>query len=78
MAKNPSANHLYVVWGLMNEASRALPPEETAALLEEFQDAGAARKQALAHFQKAIPWTVQQLRAGNPFPDWDSWQKIIK
>ena len=78
MAKNPSANHLYVVWNLMHEASQALPPEEVIALLEEFQAAGAARKQAMAHFQKAIPWTVEQLRAGKPFPDWDDWEKAGK
>ena len=78
MAKNPSANHLYVVWNLMHEASQMLPAEEVIALLEEFQAAGAARKQAMAHFQKAIPWTVEQLRAGKPFPDWDDWEKAGK
>ena len=63
MAKNPSANHLYVVWQLMHEASQALPPEEVIALLEEFLEAKAGRKQAWAKFQKAIPWTVERLRA---------------
>ena len=78
MAKNPSANHLYVVWQLMHEASQALPPEEVIALLEEFLEARAGRKQAWAKFQGAIPWTVEQLRAGEPFPEWDSWEKIDK
>ncbi|MEY8230320.1 HEAT repeat domain-containing protein [Oscillospiraceae bacterium 50-16] len=78
MAKNPSANHLYVVWQLMHEASQALPPEEVIALLEEFLEAKAGRKQAWAKFQGAIPWTVEQLRAGEPFPEWDSWEKIDK
>ena len=78
MAKNPSANHLYVVWQLMHEASQALPPEEVIALLEEFLEAKAGRKQAWAKFQKAIPWTVERLRAGEPFPEWDSWEKIDK
>ena len=78
MAKNPSANHLYVVWQLMYDAGQVLPPEEVIALLEEFLEAGAGRKQALAKFQKAIPWTVEQLRAGNPFPEWDAWEKIVK
>ena len=78
MAKNPSANHLYVVWQLMYDAGQVLPPEEVIALLEEFLEAGAGRKQALAKFQKAIPWTVEQLRAGNPFPEWDAWEKIDK
>ena len=62
MAKNPSANHLYVVWQLMYDAGQVLPPEEVIALLEEFLEAGAGRKQALAKFQKAIPWTVECLR----------------
>lgn len=78
MAKNPSANHLYVVWQLMHEASQALPPEEVIALLEEFLEAKAGRKQAWAKFQGAIPWTVERLRAGEPFPEWDSWEKIDK
>ena len=78
MAKNPSANHLYVVWQLMHEASQALPPEEVIALLEEFLEARAGRKQAWAKFQGAIPWTVERLRAGEPFPEWDSWEKIDK
>ena len=78
MAKNPSANHLYVVWQLMHEASQALPPEEVIALLEEFLEAKAGRKQAWAKFQEAIPWTVERLRAGEPFPEWDSWEKIDK
>ena len=78
MAKNPSANHLYVVWNLMHEASKVLPAEETIALLEEFLEAKAGRKQAWAKFQKAIPWTVEQLRAGAPFPEWDGWEKIDK
>ena len=78
MAKNPSANHLYVVWQLMHEASQMLPPEEAIALLEEFLEAKAGRKQAWAKFQEAIPWTVERLRAGEPFPEWDSWEKIDK
>ena len=78
MAKNPSANHLYVVWNLLHEASQVLPPEEVIALLEEFLEAKAGRKQAWAKFQGAIPWTVEQLRAGEPFPEWDSWEKIDK
>lgn len=78
MAKNPAANHLYVVWNLMSEAAKVLPAEEVIALLEEFMAVGAARKQALDHFQKAIPWTIEQLRAGRPFPEWDDWQKVIK
>ena len=55
-----------------------IPSKDIIALLEEFQAAGAARKQAMAHFQKAIPWTVEQLRAGKPFPDWDDWEKAGK
>ena len=46
--------------------------------MEEFLEAKAGRKQAWAKFQKAIPWTVEQLRAGAPFPEWDGWEKIDK
>ena len=78
MAKDPNANRLYTVWQLMYDAWQALPPEEVIALLEEFLEAKAGRKQAWAKFQKAIPWTVERLRAGEPFPEWDSWEKIDK
>ena len=78
MAKDPNANRLYTVWQLMYDAWQALPPEEVIALLEEFLEAKAGRKQAWAKFQGAIPWTVEQLRAGEPFPEWDSWEKIDK
>ena len=52
--------------------------KEAIALLEEFLEAKAGRKQAWAKFQEAIPWTVERLRAGEPFPEWDSWEKIDK
>ena len=56
----------------------AFEEHQSCALLEEFLEAKAGRKQALAKFQKAIPWTVERLRAGEPFPEWDSWEKIDK
>lgn len=76
MAKDPNANRLYSVWQLMEAAYQALPVEETIALLEEILADGAFQKQALPHIQNAIPWTVEQLRAGQPFPSSVEWNKM--
>ena len=50
--------------------------EETIALLEEVLAEGAFPKQAAPHIQKAIPWTIEQLRAGQEFPSNISWSKL--
>ena len=76
MAKNPSANHLYVVWQLMYDAWQALSADEAIALLEEVLAEGAFQKQAAPHIQKAIPWTIEQLRMGKDFPSNIDWSKM--
>ena len=76
MAKDPNANRLYAVWQLMYDAWQVLPMEETVALLEEVLAEGAFQKQAEPHIQKAIPWTIEQLRAGKEFPSNISWSKL--
>ena len=73
MARNSKSNRLGVLWRLMNDAAQVLPPEETAMLLEEVLSSGGINKEALPTAQKTIPWTIEQLRAGKPFPDWDDW-----
>ncbi|MDE6260004.1 MAG: HEAT repeat domain-containing protein [Oscillospiraceae bacterium] len=76
MARNSKSNRLGVLWRLMNDAAQVLPPEETAMLLEEVLSSGGINKEALPTAQKAIPWTIEQLRAGKPFPDWDDWLNL--
>ena len=76
LARKPNENRLYAVWQLMYEAYQALGPEEAIALLEEILAEGAFQKQAAPHLQKAIPWTVEQLRAGGDFPSNIDWSKL--
>ena len=76
LAKDPNANRLYAVWQLMYDAWKALSVEETIALLEEVLADGAFQKQAAPHIQKAIPWTIEQLRAGKDFPSNIDWNKM--
>ncbi|MEY8388025.1 HEAT repeat domain-containing protein [Oscillospiraceae bacterium 38-13] len=73
LAKNPGANRTGTVWTLMHEAAEVLPTAEVIALLNEILAEGAFHKQALPHLQKVIPWTIQQLRAGKPFPSSAEW-----
>ena len=76
MARDPSANRGYAVWQLLYEAYQVLPREETVALLEEVLADGAFQKQSAPILQKAIPWTIEQLRAGKDFPSSAEWNKL--
>ncbi|RKI70128.1 HEAT repeat domain-containing protein [bacterium 1xD42-67] len=76
LAKRPNDNRSYAVWQLMYDAWQALGTEESIALLEEVLTEGAFQKQAAPLIQKAIPWTVEQLRAGNDFPSNIDWTKL--
>lgn len=76
MVKRAGAHYIYDTWNLMSEASKTLPSGEVADLLEEVLRSNAIRKEDAALAQRAIPWTVEQLRAGQPFPDWDDWWKM--
>ena len=78
MVKRAGAHYLYDTWNLMSEASRALPAGEVIGLLEEVLRANALRREDAALSQKAIPWTIEQLRAGKPFPEWDEWWSMRK
>ncbi len=70
--------YIYYVWDLLKEAHKVLPDGEVAELCQEILDAKwirpAGREQAMAEL--ALPWTIEQLRAGRPFPDWDEWNKM--
>ena len=73
MVKRAGAHYIYDTWNLMSEASKTLPSGEVADLLEEVLRSNAIRKEDAPLAQRAIPWTVEQLRAGRPFPEWDDW-----
>ncbi len=72
--------YLYNVWLLLNEAGKSLPAGEIADLCQEALDTerflSTSRELFLA--KKVIPWTIEQLRAGKPFPAWDEWHKFDK
>lgn len=76
MVKRAGAHYIYDTWNLMSEASKTLPSGEVADLLEEVLRSNAIRKEDAPLAQRALPWTVEQLRAGQPFPDWDDWWKM--
>lgn len=76
LVKKAGSHYIYHVWNLMSEAAKTLPPEEVAGLLEEVLRSNAIRKEDAVLAQRAIPWTIEQLRAGRPFPDWDDWWKL--
>lgn len=67
--------NLYHIWELLNEAAKSLPASEVAGLCQEVLDAKWIRsvgvEQLLA--EQVIPRTIEQLRAGEPFPVWDDW-----
>ena len=65
--------YLYYIWGLLSDAAKALTLDETAQLCQEVLDAGGVRKEDADMAQKVLPWTVEQLRVGRPFPEWDDW-----
>ncbi len=72
--------YLYNVWLLLNEARKSLPAGEIADLCQEALDTGrfinTSRELALA--KKVLPWTIERLRAGKPFPDWEDWHTFDK
>lgn len=70
--------YLYYVWATLNEAAKALPAGEVADLCREVLAAKWIRptghEQALS--ETVLPWTIEQLQAGRPFPAWDEWWKM--
>lgn len=69
---------IYYVWDLLNEASKVLPAREVAELCREVLDAKWVRPvgRELDMAQLTLPWTIEQLQAGRPFPEWDEWNKM--
>ncbi len=69
--------YIYYVWFLLNRAYEVLPPAEVAELCQEVdikQVRSAGREQAMAEL--VLPWTIERLQAGKPFPEWDEWHKM--
>ncbi len=74
MKKCKRAPQLYYVWDLLREAFETLQAEETAALLEEIRDAGFFCKEEKVR-ETVFNKTIADLRAGRPFPEWNTWWK---
>ena len=49
-----------------------------AELCREGLDAKQIRSQGreAGMAELALPWTIEQLKAGKPFPEWDEWNKM--
>ncbi len=69
---------IYYVWFVLNEAYKVLPAAEVAELCREGLDAKQIRSQGreAGMAELALPWTIEQLKAGKPFPEWDEWNKM--
>ena len=76
MIVDPKANRTGTIWQLMNEAAQALPVEEVVALLGEILDSKCIYRHSQPGVEKAIPWTIEQLLAGKPFPTLDEWTRM--
>jgi len=70
--------YLNHVWTLLNEASKSFPAVEIAELCQEALDTERflPTSKELFRARKVLPWTIEQLRAGKPFPEWDEWWKM--
>ena len=69
---------IYYVWFVLNEAYKVLPAAEVEALCQEALDAKQIRPQGreAAMGELALPWTIEQLKAGKDFPEWSEWNKM--
>ena len=67
--------YLYHVWQVLSEAAKVLPAGEVAGLCQEALDTEHFRPVGNELFlaKKVLPWTIQQLQAGQAFPEWDVW-----
>lgn len=73
LRKKSGRHYLYQMWELLFAAAARFPAQEVAELMEEIDPALAFRKNDLPLAEKVIPWTIQQLREGKPFPVWAEW-----
>ncbi len=70
--------YLYNVWLLLNEASKSFPAGEIADLCQEALDTERflSTSNELFRARKVLPWTIVQLQAGKPFPEWADWWRM--
>ena len=70
--------YVYYVWDLLKEVYKVLPAGEVAELCQEILDAKWVRSagRELAMAELTLPWTIEQLRTGKPFPEWEEWNKM--
>ena len=76
LGRSVKTYYLYHIWDFCAEAARTLPPEETAAILGLFARSKCVRREDVPQAQRALPWTAERLRAGEPFPEWRDWWKM--
>ncbi len=72
--------YLNHVWTLLNEAGKSRPAGEVADLCQEALDTERFLPTSNELFlaKKVLPWTIEQLRAGKTFPEWDEWWQMRK
>lgn len=78
LAKNIVANRLYEMHSLLLAIAEATPAEEAAAILQEALDSPGLRPDTQTQLQLVIPYSIQQLQEGLPFPSWNEWYNLTK
>ena len=78
--KKAKVVQLYYTWQLLSEAAKALPAGEVAGLCREALDSERFRPTGneLYLAKTVLPWTIEQLREGKPFPEWAEWWSMRK
>lgn len=79
MKKSKDA-YLYYMWQMLSEAAKVLPAGEVAGLCREALDSERFRPTGneLYLAKTVLPWTIEQLQAGKPFPEWAEWWSMRK
>ncbi len=78
LAKNISANRLYELHELLLAVAEALPVEEAVAVLEETLASPGLRPDTETRLQVVIPYSIERLQTGGPFPTWSDWYHMMK
>ena len=66
-------SYLYHLWQMLSKGADTLPAEELAGLCQEALEADCMRTEDRELARKVIPWTIEQLQADKPFPEWSVW-----
>ncbi len=70
--------YLYNIWSFCSGAAEKVSKEDAAVMLDAFLTSGKVRKEDLPRAAEAIPYTIELLRAGQPFPAWEVWMAVGK